>query len=93
MTSTQHLKPYITLIHQFVNKQITATEFETSFTNMFKNETYLFSEEVFQVLNRLFTDVDAYCDDDELCDEDDLNDEQLYSCAEQALEHLKSLSH
>ena len=45
-------------------------------------------ENIYNVLNNLFIDTDAYCADDELRDEDDLNDDQLLVSAKNALEEL-----
>ena len=79
---------YILLITQFVTGEITASQFETTYLEMFKNETDILPEDVYDVLNNLFLDVDAYCGDPELRDDEDLDDEDLVSSAKEALKKL-----
>lgn len=55
---------------------------------MFKKEEDPLSEEVYHILNKLFFDVDSYCEDPVLRDEDDLADDQLVACAWISLEKL-----
>lgn len=83
------IEKYILLITQFVTGEITASQFEGRYLEMFKNESDQFPEHVYDVLNKLFSDVDTYCDDPDLRDEEDLDDEALLVCAKEALESLK----
>lgn len=83
------IEKYILLITQFVTGEITASQFEGQYLEMFKNESNRFPEHAYGVLNKLFSDVDAYCDDPDLRDEEDLDDEALLVCAKEALESLK----
>lgn len=78
------------LISSFVKGEITTTDFESKYLALFKNDPALGPDEVFLVLNKLFTDVDAFCDNPDLRDEDDLNEEQLRQCSVDALEKLRS---
>ena len=65
---------------------------EALYADMFKNEKREFPQDVYDVLNELFCDVDAYCGDPELRDDEDLDDEQLLNCAKKALEILNSIA-
>ena len=80
---------YILLITQFVIGEITASQFEDRYLEIFKNESNQLPEHVYNILNKLFSNVDSYCDDPNLRDEEDLDDEALLVCAKEALENLK----
>lgn len=82
------ISQYILLLIQFVTGKITATQFELAYLEMFKNETEAFPEDIYETLNNLFSDVDAYCGDPSLRDEEDLDDEGLMASAKRALERL-----
>ena len=88
MTTIALIEQYILLITQFVTGVISAPQFEQSYLDMFKHESNELPEHVYEVLNGLFSDVDAYCGDPYLRDEDDLDDDQLIECAKAALERL-----
>lgn len=82
------LENYISLITKFVSGEITASQFEELYLEMFKNESEILPEETFYILNELFLDVDAYCNDLLLRGEDDLGDSELLQSAKRALESL-----
>ncbi|WP_188989762.1 colicin immunity domain-containing protein [Saccharopolyspora thermophila] len=83
------LQPYIELIRSFIERRITADEFETRYLAMFKAETAHFDEDTFDTLDGLFADVDAYVADPALHDSpEDLDDEQLRARAACALDKL-----
>jgi len=88
MSTIEWLEQYILLITQFVTGDITASQFEVSYLEMFKNESRELPEDIYNVLNGLFSDVDAYCGDPELRDDDDLGDEELLGSARDALKKL-----
>jgi hypothetical protein len=88
MTQSITIKKYILLITEFVEGAISASQFEIAYLEMFKAETSHLSENVYGVLNNLFLDVDAYCEDPQLRDEEDLNDIQLLASAKTSLERL-----
>ena len=79
------LEEYVSKIRQFVDGDITACQFEESYLKIFKNEEKVLPEDVFEVLNELFTDVDSFCSDPELRDDEDLDDAELLNRAEVAL--------
>ncbi len=57
------LAKYKMLIHRFINREISAPEFESCYLKMFKNETAIFGEHVFDILEYLFTSADGYVAD------------------------------
>jgi len=79
---------YILLLTRFVTGEITPAQFELEYLKMFKNETTIFPENVYQALNNLFLDVDAYCEDSSLRDEENLDDEGLVAGAKETLNKL-----
>ena len=82
------IEKYILLIRQFLAGRITASQFEFSYLEVFKNEEETLPEEVYNILNVLFLDVDAYCEDAGLRDEEDLSQEALIASAKRALKKL-----
>lgn len=82
------IEQYILLITRFVAGEITASQFESRYLEMFKNEADQFPEHAYDALNKLFSDVDCYCSDPHLRDDEDLNDEELLGSAKHALESL-----
>ena len=74
---------YIELITRFVARKIAAADFERAYLDVFKSEKESLSAEDFDVLDRLFSDVDAYCGDPTLRGPEDLDEQQLREkCAE-----------
>jgi len=67
-TDKIHLKKYIELITQFLNKQISAKDFETRFLNERREDKYwmsgLFNKDVGQILDTLFLDIDEFTSDE-----------------------------
>jgi len=84
---------YITLLKEFVTQTIPANEFESKFLEMFKNETAPISGREFQILDKLFGDVDAYCSEPNLFDpEFDIDEAELRLSAQKALDELRELT-
>ena len=86
---TERLTPYVHLISSFVKGDITATDFETQYLNLYQDDDTQFSDEEFFILDELFGDVDAFCVDPRLHNEDDLSEEQLHDKCIAALKKLK----
>lgn len=86
------LSEYIRLIKAFLERQIEAQTFERLYLETFKSDATAWSEDEYEVLNDLFGDLDAFCDDPELCGPDDLTETQLRERAAVALEKLQSLT-
>ena len=85
---TKKLEHYTLLLSQFIHSEITAYQFETSYIKMFKNESGEISDEIYNTLNDLFSDVDAYCDNLNLRDDNDLDEAELMGSAKKALKKL-----
>jgi hypothetical protein len=68
---------YMELIARFVAGQITVLDFERLYLEMFKAETQSLSTDDYEILDALFADVDAFCNEPELRGPNDLNEQQL----------------
>jgi len=79
---------YINLVRGFLNKEMDAGTFERSYLNMFKNEKEFLPTNVFEILDSLFADVDAFCSNPEFCRDEDLNEELLRDSCAEALKKL-----
>lgn len=85
---------YIKLIDNFVGNRTSANEFEVSYLSALKLEDRGFAVPIFDVLQRLFGDADAYVADPELRTEpEDLDEEQLRECAIRARRELRELGY
>lgn len=80
---------YIDLIFKFVSGKMSGIEFETEYLRKFKNEQLVFGDDVYNILNELFSDVDCYCSDPTIIDSEDIDECLLRSRAEKALCKLK----
>ncbi len=85
------LRAYESLIDRFLLNEIDVLEFEKKYIAMFKGDETLWEYGEFLILNGVFTDLDAFCEDDSIRDEDDLNEGQLRSRMERALNNLRTL--
>ena len=86
------LTPYAVLLHYFVVEIISADEFEILFLRLYLSDSTKWSPEQFDLLDRLFGDVDTYCGDDELRDAvDGLDGATLRQRASSTLDALAAL--
>ncbi len=79
------------LISRFHERQIPAHEFEREYLSRFKACEEQFPEAVFEALNELFLDLDAFCDNPALRDDSDLDEATLRQRVATALSALQSL--
>jgi hypothetical protein len=86
------LTEYIQLIQLFINPAISAGEFERRYLRMFKDDPTIRPEAEYDVLNRLFSDLDVYLPDPGLRSAGGLDEEQLRSTAAAAFGVLVELS-
>ena len=82
------LDDYRSAMRAFLADEITATEFERRYIDLFGDDTTLRPEETFRVLNDLFFAVDAFCPDPGLREADDLDEAQLQARVRAALAAL-----
>lgn len=82
--SDQSLAKYQDLIGAFVRHELPVGDFEQQYLAMFKDDSVLWPESVFAILNDLFGAVDSFCADPDLrgqilpaggLDEDQLREE------------------
>ena len=83
---------YMTLIQRFLDRQIQATEFEHLYLNRFKNETERFGEEMFDLLEGVFSAAEEFCSDPELRGDTGIDEAQLREECEVALRKPKDLT-
>jgi hypothetical protein len=81
---------YKQLISKFVDREISASEFEGRYLALFKSDKSKVNGEKFDILDRLFADVDAFEADPELRKHvyGGIGDEELLSCARAAYKQL-----
>jgi len=84
-----NIKKYINLLTLFVTGKISAVAFEHRYLELFKNDSTIYSETLFLILDKLFGDVDAFCADSTLRDEFDLDEKQLRQACIQTLAKLE----
>ncbi len=82
---------YRQLLKQFLEREISATQFEGTFSDRFKSEPAGMPERLFLPLDQLFGDVDMFCEDDELRDDDDLDEDGLRQACKRTLAAIAEL--
>jgi len=82
---------YRQLIRDFLQREISATQFEATFLNRFKSEPEGMPESLYLALDRLFSDVDMFCADDELREDDDLDEDGLRQACKRTLAEIAEL--
>ena len=100
LPASENARKYQGLISQFINGQISASEFETTFLPVFKTSEDMLGQDEFEILQYLFRSCDEYVADPELRDRiladaahvrkygRPLDDEELRACAESAYRQL-----
>jgi hypothetical protein len=83
-----NLDAYRKLIQSFLSHELSPLEFEAQYLTRFKEEPHIPSPEIYEILNRLFSDVDAFCSDPRLRHSGDLDEAELRQCAERAYAEL-----
>ncbi len=86
-----NLSNYIALIDSFLAGRISASDFESRYLKLFKEEREIPPKQVYEVLNKLFSDVDAFCDDPSLRNHYSIDERELRECANRAFQTLKTL--
>ncbi len=71
------LSAYLKLMRAFVATEISVTDFERRYIDLFGDDELAHPEPTFRVLNDLFFAVDAFCADPVLRDVADLDEDQL----------------
>ena len=66
MATKYEISQYILLIEDFLKNKITAKQFEQSYLHIFKSDETFRTGKEFEILDRIFSDVDSFCDDPSL---------------------------
>ena len=87
------IAPYAVMLRLFIDGRISADEFEVVFLRLYKVDPTDWPADLFDVLDTLFADVDAYCAADEIRAEvQGLDADQLRERAAHALSRLEQLA-
>ena len=91
-TAVRHnLVEYQDIINRFVSGRLGVSEFEMRYLRMFKEDSTLWPSAEYEILNGLFSAVDAYCENPDLRQPFSLDEEQLRAEAQAALRALALL--
>jgi hypothetical protein len=93
MTNEQKMcvESYTALLAEFISGKVDAKTFEGRYLYKFKNESLQLPRGVFEELDQMFGDVDAYCSDPLIRSADGLDDERLLASAKRTFTALKIL--
>jgi Bacterial self-protective colicin-like immunity len=83
--------PYQELIAAFVSNRLPVQDFERRYLEMFKSETRTFPREEYEILNKLFTDIDMFCADPNIRISGELDENELVDSARRALSSLRAV--
>lgn len=89
MSGDLGLRPYLDLLGSFLSHKMTAAEFERRYLHLFKADDEIRPDAVFEILDALFSDVDAYSAEFGESDEH-LTEPQLRDRAAKAYRSLQS---
>lgn len=85
------LRPYLNLMEIFNSGVITASQFEERYMELFKHDDRIFPDNIFIVLNDLFSDADLFVSDPRIRGQDDLDESQLLASSKKAYSSLISI--
>ena len=85
------LEEYSKLLEQYLTDNIDARSFEHNYFSKFKNDSTNWSIDEFEILNSIFTDLDAFSPNPSLKDEFDIDEVQLRENTKRNLETLRVL--
>lgn len=91
------LDKYISVIKKFTSGEMKASDFERIYLEMFKSETEL-NGQLFEILNMLFSDVDAFCGNPEIANYNkadpfhDIDENELLDRAKTSLKKLYKIN-
>ncbi|QIB75445.1 hypothetical protein G3I44_14750 [Halogeometricum borinquense] len=89
MTEKKIIQKYITLIQRYTEQDASATEFSLEYLQEFKNEQPGLSEGTYEILQSMFAEAEAYCEDPELRGEWDIGEEELIQAARETVTKLE----
>lgn len=84
-----HLTPYMAMIEAFLNGQTPVSDFETDYLRVFKDDHTDWPEPVYEALNEVFLDIDAYYPDPAIRDEWGIDEAELRARVGRSLEALR----
>jgi len=87
----EDLKAYFEMMESFQSGRISAIQFESDYLALFKTDNRQFPDNVFNILNQLFSDVDMFVSNPEIRGPGDLDQNQLLKCSQEAYEKLENL--
>ncbi len=90
MADRYALSQYLDLMDEFLSGRASAAEFEERYLKKFKADSFRRPRRIFDVLDRLFAEVDSYVADPSLRDPGDLDDEMLIDRVAHARERLSN---
>src|SRR4051812_21609500 len=82
---------YLELTEGFSSGQIEAKDFERPYLRLFKSDSRIFPPGIYEVLNRLSSDVDMFTPDAAFRSHGELDHDQLLECAQKAHAALEAL--
>ena len=91
MSDKEVIQHYLSIIQQFTEGELSAADFSIRYMDEFIEEDSDFSEEVYIILQTLFAEAEAYCENPELRDERDINEAELMEVALDTEEKLQNL--
>ena len=87
MNMDLRLGPYLELLASFLRGSVGVSDFEGAYLDLFKHDDVIRPDEVFDVLDELFSDVDAYSPQPA---DDEVDEEQLRQRAREAYHRLRT---
>ncbi|ELZ85529.1 hypothetical protein C453_06928 [Haloferax elongans ATCC BAA-1513] len=89
MNDKDIIQKYSKLIQRFIQNETTASEFSDEYLDEFIEEDGEFSEETYEILQNMFAEAEAYCENPELRGERDIGEAELRNVATETATKLE----
>jgi hypothetical protein len=86
------LADYIKLIRAFLSNEIDALTFQRQYLDMFKADKTMWEDSKYELLNNIFSSVEAFCADENIQGMYTIRESQLREETAHAFKHLEKLS-
>lgn len=90
--ASDRVDAYLDLLRRFDSRGMSVADFERTYIDTYLADQTIWPEDLYQVLNEVFLDVDAYNPDPESMSEFDIDEESLRRGVRAALIALEDLS-
>lgn len=90
-TTQNAIDRHLAVLDLFSAGEISASDFEDRYLRLFEDDPEIYKNQLFNVLDKLFADVDSFCADPGLRDEQDIDEHEFKRRVTAAAKQLKTI--